>query len=50
MGEVLASLKFVESRNRADSSEDGSTSNDGGDDEVFEDLKPLSEVPTNVKQ
>jgi hypothetical protein len=25
-------------------------SNDGGDDEVFEDLKPLSEVPTNVQQ
>jgi hypothetical protein len=50
MGEVLASLKFVKSRNIADSSEDGSTSNDAGDDEVFEDLKPLSEVTTKVQQ
>ena len=46
MGEVLASLKFVVSKNRADS-EAGSVSNDSGD-EVFEDLTQLSEVPINV--
>jgi hypothetical protein len=37
MGEVLASLKFVISRNSADS-ETGSISHDSGVDEVFEDL------------
>ena len=37
MGEILASLKFVASRNRADS-ETGNMSHDSGADEVFEDL------------
>jgi hypothetical protein len=47
MGEVLSSLKTVARRNRVDS-EIGSMSHDSGDDEVFEELTQLSEVPSNV--
>lgn len=47
MGEVLASIKFVASKNRADSE---SSISDAGEDDVFEDLTSHTEVSVKVGQ
>jgi hypothetical protein len=52
MGEVLASLKFIATKNMSASTADSelASTSDASEDDVFEDITQLSKVPINVGQ